>query len=216
MIRTAELGHTFTRLELKNECRAICGGVAWPGKHPGFAVVLGMGDDRHFDGYDVYLLDEFESIDTRELVRQCGVLDLKYEPDTWIGDNRNDAADNFIWEMNSERDNPDDSQIDLRSFSVCPTQILEMAYPYQYILPELKRMLDKEHRQLFLKDSKTVDSLAAIEPQELSALELGEFPAVEALAFAALEMRYYASGGHDRRTRYREHRESVRTAMDMC
>ena len=66
-----------------------------------------------------------------------------------------------------------------------------MAFPYQYILPELKRMLDKGRRQLFLKSSKTVDSLEAIEPQEISALEIGEFPAVEALAFAAFEIRKY-------------------------
>lgn len=190
-IKTAELGHTFTRLELKKECRAICGGVSWPGKRPGFAVVLGMGNDKHFDSYDIYLLDEFESSDTRELVRQCGVLDLKYEPDMWIGDNRNDAADKFIWEMNNERGKPDDSQINVRCLSICSTQILEMAFPYQYILPELKRMLDKGRRQLFLKSSKTVDSLEAIEPQEISALEIGEFPAVEALAFAAFEIRKY-------------------------
>ena len=192
-IKTAELGHTFTRLELKKECRAICGGVAWPGKRPGFAVVLGMGNDKHFDSYDIYLLDEFESIDTRELVRQCGVLDLKYEPDMWIGDNRNDAADKFIWEMNNERGKPDDSQIKVRCLSICSTQILDMAFPYQYILPELKHMLDIGRRQLFLKSSKTVDSLAAIEPQEISAFEIGEFPAVEALAFAAFEIRRYGS-----------------------
>jgi hypothetical protein len=188
-IKTAELGHTFTHLELKKECRAICGGVAWPGKRPGFAVVLGMGNDKHFDSYDIYLLDEFESTDMRELVRQCGVLDLKYEPDMWIGDNRNDAADKFIWEMSNERGKPDDSQIIMRCLSICSTKILEMAFPYHYILPELKHMLDIGHRQLFLKDSKTVDSLAAIEPQEISTLEIGEFPAIEALAFAAFEIR---------------------------
>jgi len=200
-IKTAELGHTFTRLELKNECRAIYGGVAWPGKRPGFAVVLGMGNDKHFDSYDIYLLDEFESIDTRELVRQCGVMDLKFLPERWIGDDRNDAADKFIWEMNSERCKPDDSQINMRCLSICPTQILEMAFPYQYILPELKRLLNKGRRQLFLKSSKVLDSLAAIEPQGLSTLELGEFPSIEALAFAVIDLRLY--GSHRRKSNCR-------------
>jgi len=192
-LKDAELGKTFPKNELRYCCKRIYGGVSWPGKRPGFAVVLGMGNDKHFDSYDIYLLDEFESIDTRELVRQCGVMDLKYEPHMWIGDNRNDAADKFIWEMNTERGKPDDSQINVRCLSICSTQILEMAFPYQYILPELKRMLDKGRRQLFLKSSKTVDSLAAIEPQEISALEIGEFPAVEALAFAAFEIRGYGA-----------------------
>jgi hypothetical protein len=203
-IKTAELGHPFTHSDLKSQCRAICGGVAWPGQRPGFAVVLGMGNDKHFDSYDIYLLDEFQSTDMRELVRQCGALDLKYEPDMWIGDNRNDAADRFILEANIERGRPDDSQINVRCLSICSTEILEMTFPYQYILPELKHVLDSERRQLFLKSSKTVDFLADIQSQEISALEIGGFPAIEALAFAAFEIRRY--GPHKRKSSRRSER----------
>ena len=56
----------------------------------------------HMGNHDVYLLDEFESFDMRQLVRQCGVLDFKYAPDRWVGDYHNDAASLFIDEMNAE------------------------------------------------------------------------------------------------------------------
>jgi len=78
--------------DLRLNCRALYGGVAWPGKLAGFAVVLAMSRSRHFDSGDIYLLDEYETFDTRELVRQCDVLRFKYRVETWIGDIRNDAA----------------------------------------------------------------------------------------------------------------------------
>ena len=101
-LKTAKLGQTFGCREMKNCCKAIYGGVSWPGKRPGFAVVVAMDIRQHFDSHDICLLDEFESFRTRDLVRQCGALDLKYGPKRWIGDWKNDAADHFISEMNNE------------------------------------------------------------------------------------------------------------------
>lgn len=191
-IKTAKLGE-FSHKELKEQCKAIYGGVAWPGEGPGFAVVIGTDKEKHFDSHDIYLLDEFESMDVRELVRQCGVLDFKYQPKRWIGDNKNDAADRFIREMNDEfADEVNEnflSESDRRRLYVCSTQILDMKCPYQFILAELKQLLNKERRQLFLKDSKIGDYLGGIEPSQISTLEFGAFPAIEALAFAVIEMR---------------------------
>lgn len=209
-IKTAELGHSFSVQELKEQSKLICGGVAWPGKGLGFAVVVAKSVFQHFDNSDVYLLDEYESGNMRKLVRQCGVLDFKYKPDVWIGDRLNDAADRFIREMNDEHKSPknqDEEQhyaIDLfgrqttyhrqglnkrRSFNLCSTKMLDMDYPFQYIFPEIKRLLDKERRQLFLKDSKVLDYLGTIRPEEIPEIGFGDFPAIEALAFAVLEIR---------------------------
>ena len=198
-IKTAKLGQQFSQKDLKLKFQAIYGGVAWPGKRPGYAVVAAMGWAKHFDNYDIYLLDEFESMDMRVLVRQCGVLDYKYLPTMCLGDGFNDAADRFIQEMNSERE-PDYSgqQITIgkqlqRHFSICKTPILDMVCPYSYIMPELKRLLDKERRQLFLKDSKIFDYLVGIETQEIPTMEFGVFPAIEALAFAVIGLRKYGA-----------------------
>ncbi len=192
-LETVKLGQDLTTEELKTRHKQIYGGVAWPGKHPGFAVVIGMDHERHFDNHDIYLLDEFESSDIRELVRQCSALDYKYQPAIWIGDTRNDAADRFITEINRELHSAENLQAHRRYFHICSTQILDMQHSYQYVLPELKRLLDKDHRQLFLKDSHVINYLSEIDPSEIPTLEFGDFPAIEALAFAVVDMRLYGA-----------------------
>jgi len=149
--------------------------------------VVGMAWDKHFDSHDIYLLAEFESYDTRELVRQCGALDARYKPAVWIGDNRNQAADRFIAEL--ERELATQRERPSRAFCVSPTIMLEMKELYPYVLPQLKALLDTAHRMLFLKDSKTIGYLAAVEQNEIGELAFGAYPAIEALAFAVIELR---------------------------
>ncbi len=152
--KKAELGHTFSYRELRNQCSAVWGGVSWPGKRPGFAVVVGMDHKLHLDSLDVFLLEEFESFDIRKLVRQCGVLDLKYHisihrsysfdsSDRWIGDYKHDAASRFIQERNEElqrghgRDDPSPGP----RFNLDSTSMLEMEKGlYSFILPQIKEL----------------------------------------------------------------------------
>ncbi|MHC4117013.1 MAG: hypothetical protein ACYSWO_05865 [Planctomycetota bacterium] len=178
--------------ELKHCCKAVYGGVSWPGIRPGFAVVAAMDRARHLDSHDVCLLDEFESYDVRELVRQCGVLHFKYRPDQWIGDWRNDAASRFIREMNEEAEHK-------REFSLCWTAMLDMEQLYQYVLAEIRSLLAPDRRQLFLKDSKIPGYLSEIEGSEVGELERGAYPAIEALAFAVVEMRRAAKAEYEDR-----------------
>jgi hypothetical protein len=209
--KTAELGCTWSKADLKRYFKAIYGGIAWPAQRPGFVLVAGLSNDKHFDSYDVYLLDEFESHDTRELVGRCGLLDYKYEPGQWIADPANSAADRFIRELNDERlakapkdhgpGRPLPGAVDPpRLLSVTRSPLLDDPRPYTYILPELKRWLDENRRQLFLKDSRAKDSLAVTDPAEVANLPFGAFPAIEALAFAVLELRDhggYLDAPHD-------------------
>jgi len=173
-----------------------------------------MSFDKNFDNYDIYLLDEVESVDIREVVEQCKVLDYKYKPTMWLGDTLNDAAGRFIQEMNSELDRhlPAGSDIDRREFYLSSTTILEMKHPYEFMLPKIKRLLNEEHKQLFLKDSKILNYLPTIEPQEIPALEFGDYPALEALAFAVIELREYGSQIDMPRRR----KKQLRSPMRMC
>lgn len=189
--KTIELGHTFRIPDLPILFKAVWGGVAWPGKRPGFAVVIGMSHEPHSDSHDIFLLDEFESFDMRELIRQCGAMDLKYAislPDysgksgQWIGDFENDAASRFIQEMN------DDSKMHRGQFNLSPTLMLEMENLYSFVLPQIKGILNPDRRMLFLKNSKILSSLSEIESDEITELEIGAYPAIEALAFAVIEL----------------------------
>lgn len=186
-LKQAELGYTHSvRWEMSKCCKAIFGGVSWPGKRPGYAIVVAMDLHRRFDSYEVCVLAEYESPSVRELARQCDILDYTYEPKKWIGDWKNDAADKFIRELNSEKTKQE------HKFSVNLTPMLEMENLYPYMLDELKRLLDPNRRMLFLKDSKVKSYLGEIgEPgktDDLSVFSLGEYPAIEATCFAVLSM----------------------------
>jgi hypothetical protein len=207
-IKTAPIGHTFSYRELRNQCSAVWGAVAWPGRRPGFAVVVGLDHKLHLDNRDVFLLEEFESCDVRRLVRQCGALDLKYHislhrsysldaPDRWIGDYKHDAASRFIQERNEELQRVHGRNDQGRQFSLDSTSMLDMEKGlYSYILPQIKELMHPERRRLFLKDSKVANYLGEIEESEITELERGSYPAIEALAFAVIEML-----DHDRRSR---------------
>jgi len=173
---------------LEARYKRIYGAVAFTGKCPGYAVVVGMIQEEHFESHDIYLIDEFESADMRELIRQCGVLDCKYKPEVWIGNRLNDAADRFIKEMNKE------FKSSRRFFGLRSTPILDMKNPYEFICPQLKHLLSKKRRQLFLEDSKLVAELDGIDPFQISEFEFGDHPAIEALAFAVIELRNRGHG----------------------
>ena len=184
-LKTSELGQAFGRGELANCCKWLYGGVSWPGKRPGFAVVVAMSPVMRYDSHDICLLEETESFHMRDIVRQCGALDFKYSPEKWIGDYKNDASEYFVREMNNERDKH------RRKLRLTPTPMLDMENLYPYILDEIRRLLNKGCRQLFLKDSKILNYLReiGIEEGEIAPLELGDYPAIESIAFAAIEMR---------------------------
>ena len=181
-IRELPINATYDHLMPTPDRRYIYGGVAWPGKRAGFAVVVLMDSKKHFDGHDVCLIAEHETTSTRELVRQIAVLDDKFMPDRWIGDNRNDAADKFIKELEA-----DVGRNRRRSkLMFVHTSMLEMEYFYRYTLDEIKRLLDKDRRMLFLKDSIIPNYLSDIERDVISDLKHGDYPAIEALAYAVI------------------------------
>ena len=165
--------------------RYIYGGVAWPGKRAGFAIIVLMDDKVHFDSHDVCVLAEFESYSTRELVRQIGVLDNTYMPDRWIGDNRNDAADKFVRELVADGDR--DRRRSKLMFVY--TSMLEMDYFYRYALDEIDRLTKKERKMLYLKETTVLRYISEIIDEEMiTELKYGDYPAIEALAYAVITL----------------------------
>jgi hypothetical protein len=178
------LGADYKDLGKTPDRRYIFGGVAWPDRRPGFAAVALMDTRKHFDGHDICLLAEFESFSIRELIRQIAVLDDQYMPDRWVGDRKNDAADKFLREVDMDGDKDRQKS----KFMLVSTPLLEMENFYRYALDEIKRLLTKDKRMLFLKQSKVIDYLAEIEEDQISELKYGDFPAIEALIYAVVSL----------------------------
>ena len=185
LIKELPINEPYEHLTKTPDRRYIYGGVAWPGKRAGFAVIVLMDDRQHFDSHDVCVIAEYESFSTRDLVRQIGVMDDKFMPDRWIGDNRNDAADKFIREL--QKDGDRDRRRSKLMFVY--TSMLEMEYFYRYALDEIKRLTQKERKMLYLKDSAVIRYLADIIDEEMiTELKYGDYPAIEALAYAVITL----------------------------
>jgi len=89
--------------------------------------------------------------------------------------------------------------------------MLDMEQLYPFILPQIKELLDHERRQLFLKDSKVVNYLSAIEESEITTIELEDYPTIEALGLAVIEMR-----SHVARREKIDHRPQPRSIRFSC
>lgn len=178
------LGADYKHIGKTPDRRYIFGGVAWPDKRPGFAVVVLMDTRKHFEGNDICVLAEFESYSIRELIRQIAVLDGQYMPDRWIGDRKHDAADKFLREVDMDGDK------DRRKpkFMLVSTPLLEMDNFYKYALDEIKRLLAKDKRMLHLKDSLIINYLSGIEEEEIGEIKYGDYPAIEALIYAIVSL----------------------------
>ena len=158
--------------------RTIFGALAVPGEGKGFIVVVG----KEKDGAERLIqLDEVETNDIRELVRQAAAMDLFYHPNAWIGDYDNPVMKDFIREANADNEIPGD-----RKFVLRRTRLLDKKDNlYSYILPIIKNMVCRGN--LILKGMvKAYINL----PQEndIPDMKLGDYPSIEALAFACIEI----------------------------
>lgn len=166
------------------------GAFSLPGKRPGCVLVIAMDEHRHQDGRDIHLLDEFESWNCRELVQRVFQLDEFNGPKEWIGDAQHVAVKEILYELNKNRR----TGIYSRRKGIRPVtpRIIEDGHekPYQYILDEIKKLRDIDHRQLYMDDGSLVlQYMGEIAPDEIAELKLGAYPAIEALAYAVIEMR---------------------------
>jgi hypothetical protein len=188
-IKTAPLGHPCTPDDVKSHCRTTIGAVAWPGKFPGFAVVLAVTGSKKEPPYEILLLDEAESGDLAELIHKCNALDLRYTPERWIGDNQKKAAEKIIAKLVATRQPRNEYEEPPRVFSgVYPNSVVGLNDElYAYAMPILKSRLHEDNRQLFLKTSKVLDYMGQIKEQEIPFMKRGDYPAIEALAYAAQE-----------------------------
>ena len=193
------LGYTFSPEKMDYWIKTVFGAVAFPGKNPGFIAVAGMSKRPEIAGkHVIYLLDEYESYDMRRLIRQVGVLNQKYKPYRWVGDSRNTAVDRFRREMNEENS----TKVSFHS-----STLFDIEFPYEYILPTIRYMINQDSRLLHLKESLSLGYMASIKPDEIRDMPWGEYPAIEAVGMVAIELRDHGNAEEQDRAMKRKIRE---------
>ncbi len=209
-IRTSRLGQHIEYVDMIDATQAVWGGIAWPCEdRAGYIVVVGACKERRPGGYELCVLDDYESFDVRKLVRQCVAMDLKYwvswrridqsgDPEgRWLADETHDAARDFLREANDEFRRESRLYQSLqkpRKIRIRHTALLEKEYLYDFLLPQIKLWLQPDRMLLYLKDSKValhLQEFDAIDASDISGLKIGDHPAVEALGYVTVELQNY-------------------------
>jgi hypothetical protein len=171
----------------KKQFADIAGGVSYPGKRPGFAIIAGLRTVDRGEHCEVYVLDEFESADLRKLLHWCHATGPRYniapDPDRsfrWAGNSQHATAGRIAGEINDE--NLGQSRRD--SLSICGSSLLDSGTAfYAYVPSILGERRNQSHPSLFTRGSTVENHLISIQSDHPVDRRLGDYPAVEALAF---------------------------------
>jgi hypothetical protein len=180
----------------KKQFADIAGGVSYPGKRPGFAIIAGLRTIDRGEHCEVYVLDEFESVDLRKLLHWCHATGSRYniarDPDQffrWAGDGKRAAAGRIVGEIDDENSR----QPHRDTLSICGSTLLDSGVKfYAYIPSIIKDRREQSHPSLFTRGSPVEKYLNSIQSDHPADLRLGDYPAMEALAFVDTLLRQQA------------------------
>jgi hypothetical protein len=220
-IRSTTLGKVFQYPELIDATQAVWGGVSWPsGENIGAVTVVGACQRRLPGGYELAVLEEFESFDVRAMVRQIEALEVKHWVSwprddqrgapcgRWIGDETHEAAKAFLGETNKwlasfrrkEWYGSAGHRIQIR---LHPSPVAEMETLYEFLLPKFRGWLQKDRKLLYLKCGQAELALGqfeALDASDTSGLKAGDHPIIEALGYVCVELqRWLKSRDQSRR-----------------
>lgn len=213
-ITTTSIGQSISYADLSEVTEAVWGGIAWPcGEKAGFVIVLAAGKTKYRDGWELSVLEEFESFDVRELVRQVVAMDLKYwlsQPRTdlsgsprgrWIADETHEAGKRFLAEAVEQTRRSDRGKVH-HVVELTRTMLIEMDHLYDYILPKIAAWIKDDRKLLYLKEGLAWQHLSYYDKpdaSDFSGMSIGECPAGEALGYCAIEMQAWLDQRFTRR-----------------
>lgn len=185
-LKDRPLNEVLDERQRKRLYTVIVGGVSWPSKQDGYAILLAMGRETTFSPWCAYAIEEYETSDIYKLIRHCCQLQLKWEPDRWVADIENDAAFEIVARTNMEfeRDKGDAWE----GFPASPPIILDHKRPYEFISPTIRKNLQEDRKRLYLKNAKAEYMMTLLETREISNYKWGDFPHLEALCFALMDI----------------------------
>lgn len=184
-LRTLPLDHPWTPEALRENFAAVMGGVAYPGRRPGHAVIAGLCPPRDKDDFEAHVLAEAESRDLGDLLRACRALGrqyrlagtLRHEPFRWIGDGKHVGANEILWRLNKE------AERGAAPLSIETTTLIDGPQPYLAMFATLSEYVKPDRKRLYLHGSRAALAMNEVPPDEVADVRLGDYPAVEALAY---------------------------------
>lgn len=171
------------------EYSRIIGGVAWPGKEPGFAVVVG--EERSADREKrCDVLWERESPDTTELIKHCTMAKASCRVQAFYGDIHNFPLMDTFRKSNA-------------GFYIVEAPFLKDPDGFSAYLLKIREKTNLYRKALYFgKESKLPSTLVSITNQSIpSSTREGivKYPCIAALGFVLTAMDVFDHGDEDRK-----------------
>jgi len=191
-----EVSYYFLDDEPEHEYRRIVGGIGWEGKRPGFSVVLGEDFKTDDAGiHHLFILKEYESSDTVDLLKRCLIFTRHYKVKPWSADTENKIEMGFLDKLNKGINYRFQLLIDKGPFSDDPRA-------FDYCLKIIEKVLSPHKTLHFGEESSIPAYLQEINPENQDSLRVDNYPAIAALGYAVGYLNTYEptepfSGGDD-------------------
>lgn len=200
-LRTLPLDYQWTREALRDHFAVVAGGVSYPGRRPGHAIVAGLCEPRDRADFEAHVLAETESRDLGDLLRACRALGgqyrragmLRQETFRWLGDGKHVGANEILWRLNKEAGNAGDH------LSIETTTLIDGPQPYLTMFATLSEYVKPDRKRLYLHNCKAALAMTEVPADEVADARIGDYPAVEALAFVADGLRTWLEQRPDER-----------------
>lgn len=158
-------------------------GLAWPGKHPGFAVVLAE-DEFSPNELHYYVLAEIEESSMTSFLRSCYELVGLYALTDIYGDTAEKVANEFLRSFNEEL-----RERRQQGFHITPPPMFKSPNCFELCVRVIQKHTEAAGKTLHLGEkSRLPGYLLELRPSDLKSANACDHPAIAALGYALTPM----------------------------
>ncbi|GEM_PF-1268581 len=168
--------------ETKEEYARVVAGVQFPGKKPGFAVVLGETEirDPASQSRNYYILAELEDAGLQSFIERCHEAAGLYACADWYGDPADRVAQEFLYEFNRQL-----QEKRQRGFYLSRPPLFGEKAQFEYCCQTIFKHVRAGRKTLhFGPASKLPGFLLEFGQEQIRSGKPEDFPAIAALGFA--------------------------------
>jgi hypothetical protein len=163
-------------------------GMMWPGKHPGFAVVLGEDEFKNHELHR-YVLAEIEEPGLKAFIRSCYDLAGLYAVSDIYGDRSDKVANDFLRRFNDELHERREV-----GFHILSSPMFNSPECFELCARTIQKHTEADAKTLhFGEKSRLPAYLLELRPSELKTATAADHPAIAALGFALTPMDIWPS-----------------------
>jgi hypothetical protein len=168
--------------ESKREYGRAAAGLVWPGKNPGYAVIVGEDEmkDTASQVRHYHILAEIEDAGLEAFIVRCHEQAGLFSVTDWYGDSSDRVAGEFLSTYNADL-----YKRRQQGFYISRAPLLNEPSCFEYGVQTIYKHTKAGKKTLHIGDkSKLPGYLLELRPEEIKTARAGDYPAIAALGYA--------------------------------